>query len=434
MLSRRAATAFAIASVLGVLATHAESGRACVPAPVITTVDDEVTGYGTFQSHNQKVVSTRFGIFMTYAKTPFDGALWRLLHSTDGGATFRRIWEAVHTTHPPAIEAAADGTLYLVHGDQATGAASFYRLSPLRAFAPELLASVDGAHAQKFSLLLDEARRQMYYAAYLGPNTRFVTLDLRGTVTADYLLTGGEQIARPSYPRMLLSGGTLYVAWSSDLIGGDLDDYYSIHAVRSSDGGVTWQNLAGEALVPPFVGDQDGDTTEVTLPWERPCTTWLTGFAVTESKAHFFYQASPNASEAACTLGANVIRYQRFDLATGVRKSEGAPVIDGVTLENTGGYYINGFFAVSPRDGKLLLTSQTADNRLVVVASDDEGETWRLGSQSEPLADHLYAIGGPRQVGADGRVLGSYTHDSLQPAEEPSAVRFFRATVSRSSP
>jgi hypothetical protein len=43
-------------------------GRAAdrpVAAISITTVDREVTGFGTFQSHNQKVVSTPHGIFMT---------------------------------------------------------------------------------------------------------------------------------------------------------------------------------------------------------------------------------------------------------------------------------------------------------------------------------------------------------------------------------
>ena len=35
-------------------------------------VDDAVIGYATFQSHNQKVVSNQYGIFMTYLKTRND--------------------------------------------------------------------------------------------------------------------------------------------------------------------------------------------------------------------------------------------------------------------------------------------------------------------------------------------------------------------------
>ena len=303
-------------------------------------------------------------------------------------------------------------------------------MSPLTSFAPELIATIDGAHAQKFSLLIDEARGQLYYAAYTGPNTRFITLDLTGSVIADILLTGSEQIARPSYPNMVLSDGILYVAWSSDKIGGDLDDYYSIHAVRSPDGGETWQNLAGKPLTPPFVGDQEGGTTEVTERWERPCTTWLTAFAVTSQKAHFVYLAAPNRSIRACPLLRHEMRYQRFDLDTGLRdviKDDVA--IGGVAFDNPGGHFLNGFFATSPLAGALFLTSQTSDNRLAIVASTDEGATWRLVSQTERLDDHIYGIGGQRLVTSDGRVVGSFTHDSLRPGREPSAVRFFQADI-----
>lgn len=401
-----------------------------LPVPAITTVDAEVTGYGTFQSHNQKVVSTAYGIFMTYAKTPFEGAEWRLVRSVDDGRSFEMVWDAVNTTHPPAIEAGSDGTIYLVHGEQATDAAYLYRLSPADSFAPELIATVDGAHAQKFSLLLDEGRGQVYYASYTGPNIRLVTFDLIGNVIADILLTGGEQVARPSYPNMLLESGTLYVAWSSDLIGGDLDDYYSIHAVRSPDGGLTWENLSGRPLMPPFIGDHEGDTTEVTLPSERPCTTWLTSFAVTRHKAHFFYMAAPNLSVRACQLRRNVVRYRRFDLAAGKQDVIADPFAPaGLTLDNPGGHFVNGFFATRPHDGMLFLTSQTADNRLAIVSSADQGRTWRLGSETEPLDDHLYAIGGQRQVTSEGTIVGSFTHDSLQPARSASAVRFFQANV-----
>ena len=122
---------------------------------------------------------------MTYAKTPFDSAVWRLVRSVDGGHTFKTIWEAVHQTHPPALEAAADGTLYMAHGDETSLASYVYRLSPATSFALEPFATIDAGYAQKFSLLLDEARGRIHYAAYLGPHIRFTTFDLEGTATAD---------------------------------------------------------------------------------------------------------------------------------------------------------------------------------------------------------------------------------------------------------
>ena len=387
-----ALAAAALAPVIGSAADHP------VAAISITTVDREVTGFGTFQSHNQKVVSTPHGIFMTYAKTPFDRAVWRLVRSVDGGHTFETIWEAVHQTHPPALEAAADGTLYMAHGDATSLASYVYRLSPATSFALEPFATINAGYAQKFSLLLDEARGRIHYAAYLGPHIRFTTFDLEGTVTADYMLTGGETVSSPSYPRMVLNDGTLYVAWSSDrTVGGDTY-YRSIHVVRSPDGGLTWENLAGAALIPPFAGDERGDTTEVTLPSERACVTWLTGFAVTHGKGHFFYLASPNGLERGCSLTNNEARYQRIDLSTGAREASGMFAPAGLVLDNPRDHLINGFFATAPGTGALFLTTQTSDNRLVVLASDDAGKAWRLVSQSARLKDHLYAIGGQRSV------------------------------------
>jgi hypothetical protein len=433
-LSKRLSTAGSCAAATVALAAAAmapvvESAAERRAAISITTVDAEVTGFGTFQSHNQKVVSTPYGIFLTYAKTPFARADWRLVRSTDGGRTFTTIWHAVHQTHPPALEAAADGTLYMAHGDAGSLASYVYRLSPRTSFALEPIATIVGGYAQKFSLLLDEARGRLHYAAYLGPHIRFTTLDLEGTVTADVMLTGGETVSSPSYPHIVSSDGMLYVAWSTDRTVGSNTYYRSIHVVRSPDGGLSWESLAGRALTPPFAGDEAGAATEVTLLSERACVTWLTGFTVQRGKAHFFYLASPNPIERGCPLAGNEPRYQRMDASTGVREASGAFAPAGLVLDNPGSHFINGFFAVAPESDELFLATQTADNRLVVVALDATGTSWRLLSQSPPLKDHLYAIGGQRSVTCDGLLLGTYTDDSLSPADVPSAVRFFSVHV-----
>jgi hypothetical protein len=397
----------------------------CLAAPCITTVDDDATGFGTFQSHNQKVVSTRFGIFMTYVKTPFDGATARLVRSVDGGRTFDTVWETVASTHAPALEAAADGTLYLVHGDAVTLAAYFYRLSPGTSFAPELLATIYGAHAQKYSLLLDESRGRLYYAAYVGPETRFVTLDTTGTVVSNYQLTGGERHALPSYPRMTMSDGVLYMAWSTDFIDSALDDavknYYSIHAIRSRDGGMTWRSLSGVPLVPPFVGDQGGSTSEITHASERPCSTWLGAFAVLGQKAHFIYKNAGNNGDLPCRLR-ETMRYQRFDAATGVREIDVSEFAPAKVLFDSR----DGFIALSPREGRLFFSGRTASGQLAIVSSSDDGQTWARQSLSERLRDNIYAVGGQRVVTGDGQVIGSFTDD-----DNPAAVRFFRSVVTR---
>src|SRR5690348_16251826 len=58
-------------------------------APIeLTLIDDHAIGYGTFQSHNQKVVSNANGIFMTHlrqANKEYTAQTWRLSRSGDGG-------------------------------------------------------------------------------------------------------------------------------------------------------------------------------------------------------------------------------------------------------------------------------------------------------------------------------------------------------------
>lgn len=74
----------------------AACARAEPPAPPslplhATIIDADAIAYGTFQSHNQKVVSNRNGIFVTYVRSAnkeYTAQEWRLARSTDGGKTF----------------------------------------------------------------------------------------------------------------------------------------------------------------------------------------------------------------------------------------------------------------------------------------------------------------------------------------------------------
>src|SRR5215510_353313 len=83
----------------------------------LTCVDPAATGYGTFQSHNQKVVSNRRGIFMTHIRTrneAYTAQQWRLSWSRDGGRNFETLHEATHPTNPPVLETDDADNLYLV--------------------------------------------------------------------------------------------------------------------------------------------------------------------------------------------------------------------------------------------------------------------------------------------------------------------------------
>lgn len=72
--------------------------------------------YATFQSHNQKVLQTSHGIFVTHF-TRYDQRAfrcrWRLLRSTDGGSSFELLYESglLGGNKPPCIEEGEDGDL-----------------------------------------------------------------------------------------------------------------------------------------------------------------------------------------------------------------------------------------------------------------------------------------------------------------------------------
>src|SRR5690349_80999 len=68
----------------------------------LTCVDPAATGYGTFQSHNQKVVANRRGYFMTHIRTrneAYTAQQWRLSWSRDGGRSFETLYQDTHATN-----------------------------------------------------------------------------------------------------------------------------------------------------------------------------------------------------------------------------------------------------------------------------------------------------------------------------------------------
>src|SRR5688572_17467940 len=72
----------------------------------IGLVDDTATGYGTFQSYNQKVVSNTNGVFMTHIRSrdrEFRQQQWRLSHTRNGGKTFETVFESTDATNPPVL-------------------------------------------------------------------------------------------------------------------------------------------------------------------------------------------------------------------------------------------------------------------------------------------------------------------------------------------
>ena len=128
--------AFALASA----AAESEPAAAKVGLTTIqlVCVDDQATGYGTFQSHNQKIMSNRRGIFMTHLRSrneAYTAQSWRLSWSTNSGESFRTLFAATNATNPPLLESDAEDNLYLVRPDFVDGHAYLYRFLAREIFA-----------------------------------------------------------------------------------------------------------------------------------------------------------------------------------------------------------------------------------------------------------------------------------------------------------
>src|ERR1051326_8839477 len=104
------------------LASSALAAQPSDPSPgltriELTCVDAQAIGYGTFQSHNQKVIANRRGIFMTHIRTrnePYTAQQWRLSWSRDAGRIFETLSEASHATNPAVLETDDEDNVYLI--------------------------------------------------------------------------------------------------------------------------------------------------------------------------------------------------------------------------------------------------------------------------------------------------------------------------------
>ncbi len=379
---------------------------AAAPAKIeLSVVDDNATGYGTFQSHNQKVLANAGGIFMTHLRSrnePYTAQQWRLSRSTDGGKTFTTLYEATHGTHPPVIETDEHDNVYLVRSEFTDGNAYLHAFLAADGYAKPRVTPIPRGAAQKVALCYDRGRKQLYYASH----NRFDVIALDGTVRSSVQLFQNGKNAEMQYPTLCMDAdGVLHLAWTSVAHGRYL--YWSIHFMQSPDGGATWRNADGAALLTPIVADDTGPGQRVSLDDEFEAQTWLSNFLVRGGKAHFLYLARTDPSRQ---------HYVRYDLNTGKRELDVSPAFKGETIALHG---LDGFFAAS--ESTLYCVGHTADQRIGCLASDDNGRTWRDHAISETV-ESLYALGGCRAVTADGFVIGSFTSASTTEAKVPAKV------------
>jgi len=366
----------------------------------LSILDHDAIAYGTFQSHNQKVVSTRQGIFATHIRksnTNYTAQQWRLSRSVDGGKSFTTVLEETHATSAPALEADRAGNLFFCRPDFLDGNAYLYRLDPLRFDAKPQVFKLPGGAAGKYCLLLDEPRQQLYWFAH---NNTFHVLALDGNVRTNITLLAPGNRAVLQYPHLTLGAdGTLFAAWTTALPTGYL--YRSVHAIKSPDGGQTWQALGGRQLNLPIVADDSGPSTQISKDSEFDVHTWLSAFMAKDDKLHLVYWAETKPQRQ---------WYVRYDQVTGKREIETETIFASRQQEKLND---NGAFAARRTvPGSTLYFVSTIDERkrLACLASDDNGRTWYGYAVSEKLFPfRVYSIGTARELTDDGRIIGTFT-------------------------
>ncbi len=403
------------ASVPRLLAAEDTGGS--LGAIELTRVEPAVIHSATFQSHNQKVVQNRRGIFLTYLKdrnADYTLQTWRVAHSTDNGATFSTFFEGRHATNPPVLETDSADNLYVVRPDFTDGHAYLYRFLAGEDYGQPHVSQIPNGSAGKYALAFDARRNRL---AYFAHNNTFHLVEVDGTIAASVKLSQPGKNAVLQYPSLAFAAdGTLYAAWTTVARGRYL--YWDVHAIRSPDGGQSWQKLDGDPLDLPLVADDQGPTDRITRDREFGIQSWLSNMLPHGGKLHFLYRVGSDPP---------ATRYARYDLSTGRLDSEHTPEFRGKTLSLRG---LDGFFAAGtdmPDSPLYCVMKAATENRLVCLRSDDSGQTWVDHAVSPPV-ENPYAIGGCRAVTPDGWIIGSFT-EAIAPSKKPvgkSNVQFFR--------
>lgn len=393
-------------------------------ATILTTcLDPSATGYGTFQSHNQKVVSNANGIFVSHIRTrneAYTAQQWRLSRSRDAGKTFETIFESTNPTNPPALETDPDDNVYLVRPDWGDNNSYLYRFLSTNSYRDPLITTIPDSVHGKFAMCLDPKRRQLYY---FSANNTFHVIGLDGTLRKSVTLLQPGAHAVLQYPLLDMDPqGTLFAAWTTQKH--DVYMYWDIHCMKSGDGGETWQTLTGQPLTLPVIADDTGPADRISLDDEFEVHTWLSSFLVKDGKLHFLYEAQtqPTPRE----------HYVRYDVATGKRELDISPRFGGETISIC---RLDGFFAADrTRGGSPLYCVGSALNdsrRVACVISRDNGTTWHDYAKSDREFGTMYAIGGCREVTRDGYVIGSFTDTPAGGNGAGVPVYFLRIPIER---
>ena len=369
-----------------------------------------------FSSFRKKMVKTKYGIFLAY-NTAAVGSYynWILLRSTDGGQTFTQLYSESERGFI-CMEVDENNSIYLFSLASATpdSLVQITRFDAADNFQTPAVNSFNGGLLGKCCTYYDKTRQRFYFMNYQQTNyDNFYIVGKNGNVIHSYAMGNnfGGAIANIQYPHLSMSeDGRLFAAWTTSVSG--QYHYLSIHFAISDDGGYTWHKLDDTPLVTPFVADIYGPTDRVTMDDETNNQNWLASFIYKGNALHFMYRSAVPDVDPHFALPGGRVHYVRANLSSKTIDVNTYP-LQGQMLSITGTSNVaimTGFLTTSLTDAsELLFAVSNNENKLVALASADNGKTWFDWAESNKSFLMPYHIGGAREITDDGYILGIFT-------------------------
>jgi hypothetical protein len=405
----------------------------------VGTVSGTQARRSTFGPWAQHVVyAPGGGIFVAYMYqdddvSGFPSGYWRLAQSTDGGRSFRTVYDGKQDGRVNHVDVEADraGNVYVIATTEASGSwrTFFYRF-PAGRYGSHTRTTLSNG-SSKFSAVYDPDRDKIdvlfWWFARRKPN--FYALNTDGTVARSVQMfsPSDDPAVTPQYPNLQIGpNGMIFAAWTTVdnalwKNGSGVQNYYDARFLESSDGGQTWVGRNGRVSL-PIAGDGISPSFQIVNtknPQEfipRGSSSYhgnwnlLNSFAFNKGLLSFFYQGP---------IPRPHISYAQFDWSTRSFTKRFSPrwtTSDGQKLGGRTGWATGAFSQHQTLGGRLFITTQGPAaspryQRLVTAYSDDGGTSWCTYAKSSwtTKSSNIRYVGASRFLSKSGKVLGVFT-------------------------
>jgi len=422
------------ASWLTLLLLQAGYGEQSYETTMTWVEDVSTSAFGTFGSHNQRIVETPQGIYLTY-QVDEEGSdhngEWKLVRSRDLGATWKAVYSALGT-RPPAVVADKDANVHLVHSDANSDKMHLYSFSGSHRVAHHEYGGI--RCDAKFTALYDPARDDLYMATQYG-RLLAIGLDTFEVVHDEQVFQDkGNQspYSCAQYPQLALDNrGNIHFATTTSNLS-DTHVYRNILHVFARtlpNGKLAWKRIprpdesGAQEVITPIRPDEKGEALEINDCDERGTpgvvSVHLTNFISKEDFVHFFYTVVREGTPEWRT------HYKRINRLTGAvdvdMDGDTAPIAgQTIVLKPYGGFFSTASLA-DPATPLYLTSGEQDRGQIGVLVSHDNGVTWLDYAITNHGPMTWSNITGARY--SDGRIMVAFSSAPKDPAY-PASVKY----------